>query len=136
ETSAFAPIAKVVVVSLIANVAIAVCKYIAAVVSSSPAMLSEAFHSTADTGNELLLLLGMHRSRRPRARGRASHPAIGPRSGPVDGKSEISSRCKSARIRIDYCSPERTSSKTGPSIAHIFIQPAHSVDSSGPSKAA
>jgi cation diffusion facilitator family transporter len=56
---------KVVSVGLFANVAIAVCKYVAGIVTRSPAMMSEAFHSTADVGNELLLLLGMRRSRRP-----------------------------------------------------------------------
>jgi cation diffusion facilitator family transporter len=56
---------KVVFAGIAANVAIAICKYVAAIVTGSSAMLSEAFHSTADTGNELLLLLGMSRSRRP-----------------------------------------------------------------------
>jgi cation diffusion facilitator family transporter len=56
---------KVVFAGIAANVAIAACKYVAAIITGSSAMLSEAFHSTADTGNELLLLLGMSRSRRP-----------------------------------------------------------------------
>jgi cation diffusion facilitator family transporter len=55
----------VVFVGLFANAAIAVGKYVAGGVTGSPAMMSEAFHSTADVGNELLLLLGMRRSRRP-----------------------------------------------------------------------
>jgi len=54
-----------VIAGVAANIAIAACKYGAAAITSSPAMLSEAFHSTADVGNELLLLLGMSRSRRP-----------------------------------------------------------------------
>jgi cation diffusion facilitator family transporter len=55
---------RVVFVGLFANAAIAVGKYVAGGVTGSPAMMSEAFHSTADVGNELLLLLGMRRSRR------------------------------------------------------------------------
>ncbi|HEX4510686.1 MAG TPA: cation diffusion facilitator family transporter [Burkholderiaceae bacterium] len=55
-----------VLVALAGNVLVAVTKSIAAVVTGSAAMLSEALHSLVDTGNELLLLYGM-RSARKRA---------------------------------------------------------------------
>ena len=56
---------KVVDAAIIANLAIAAAKYTAAALTGSSAMLAEALHSTADTGNELLLLVGMKRSTRP-----------------------------------------------------------------------
>ncbi len=56
---------RVVFAALASNAAIAVSKYVAAAITGSSAMLAEAFHSTADTGNELLLLIGMRRSARP-----------------------------------------------------------------------
>ena len=56
---------RVIYVAIGTNLAIMTCKYAAAIVTGSSAMLAEAFHSTADGGNELLLLLGMKRSARP-----------------------------------------------------------------------
>jgi divalent metal cation (Fe/Co/Zn/Cd) transporter len=53
------------VVAIVANPAIAVCKYIAAAATGSSAMLAEAFHSTADLGNEVLLFVNIKRSARP-----------------------------------------------------------------------
>ena len=48
--------------ALSGNVLVALTKTGAAVWTGSSAMLSEAVHSYVDTGNELLLLYGMHRS--------------------------------------------------------------------------
>lgn len=47
------------VAALIGNSLIAVSKFVAAALTSSAAMLAEAFHSVADTGNQVLLLRGI-----------------------------------------------------------------------------
>lgn len=54
-----------ILVALAANIVIAVAKAIGGLLSGSPALLSEAAHSVADSVNEVFLLTALHRSRRP-----------------------------------------------------------------------
>jgi len=56
---------KVIVAALVGNSLIAVTKFIAAAITGSSAMLSEGIHSLVDTGNQVLLLHGLARSRKP-----------------------------------------------------------------------
>ena len=55
----------VVYAAAVGNGLIALTKFGAALYTGSSAMFSEAVHSVADTGNQLLLLYGMHRADRP-----------------------------------------------------------------------
>lgn len=55
----------VIFAALAANLGIAVAKFIAAAISGSSSMLTEGFHSVVDSLNQVLLLYGQHRGRRP-----------------------------------------------------------------------
>ena len=56
---------KSVIAALFGNLLIAITKFIAAAISGSSSMLTEGVHSLVDTGNQVLLIHGMHRASRP-----------------------------------------------------------------------
>jgi len=56
---------KVIYAALAGNGLIAVTKFIAAAITGSSAMFSEGIHSVVDTGNQVLLLHGMRKARKP-----------------------------------------------------------------------
>jgi len=54
---------RAIIAAFSANIGIAITKLIAALISNSASMLAESVHSFADSGNQLLLLLGGRKSR-------------------------------------------------------------------------
>jgi cation diffusion facilitator family transporter len=62
---------KAIVAALLANVGIAITKFIAYLLTFSSSMLAESIHSVADSGNQALLLLGGRRAKRAPTR---EHP--------------------------------------------------------------
>lgn len=60
-----------VLVALTANLLIAIAKTVVSVITGSASMTAEAAHSWADTGNEVFLLIGERRGRKPADR---THP--------------------------------------------------------------
>ena len=55
---------RAIVAALIANIGIAITKFIAFLLTGSSSMLAESIHSVADSGNQGLLLVGGKRARR------------------------------------------------------------------------
>jgi cation diffusion facilitator family transporter len=62
---------RAIIAALLANIGIAITKFIAAAFSGSASMLAEGIHSLADSGNQILLIIGGKRSKRVAT---AAHP--------------------------------------------------------------
>jgi cation diffusion facilitator family transporter len=58
---------RAVIAAFAANLGIALAKFIAFVITGSASMLAESVHSVVDSGNEVLLMIGRGRARRPRS---------------------------------------------------------------------
>lgn len=54
-----------VVAAICGNILVGIVKFIAAFVTGSQAMISEGIHSIVDSGNGILVLFGIHRSKKP-----------------------------------------------------------------------
>jgi cation diffusion facilitator family transporter len=62
---------RAIIAALLANIGIAITKFIAAAFSGSASMFAEGIHSMADSGNQILLIVGGKRAKRAAT---AAHP--------------------------------------------------------------
>lgn len=62
---------RAIIAAMLANLSIAVTKFIAYLITNSSSMLAESVHSVADTGNQVLLLVGGRQAKR---RATPEHP--------------------------------------------------------------
>lgn len=54
-----------VIAAIVSNVLVGIVKFLAAAITGSSAMLSEGVHSIVDSGNDILILVGMKQAKRP-----------------------------------------------------------------------
>ncbi len=103
---------KAIIAAFLANMGIAVAKFVAYLLSGSASMLAEAIHSVADSGNQLLLMLGGRKARRQAPT--SSIPSATVASATCTRSSSRSSCSRSAgcsrSTRASRSSPTRTSS--------------------------
>jgi len=62
---------RAIIAAFLANLGIAISKFVGFIITGSASMLAEAVHSVADTGNQALLMLG---GRRATKRASPEHP--------------------------------------------------------------
>ena len=74
---------RAILYAFVANLGIAIAKLAAAIYTSSGSMLAEAIHSFADSGNQVLLFVGLKQSQKPPDR---NHP-LGYGKSPTSGVS-------------------------------------------------
>ncbi len=55
---------RAIIAALLANIGIAIAKFVAFLITGASSMLAEAIHSLADSGNQVLLLVGGRRAER------------------------------------------------------------------------
>ena len=89
---------RAIIAALLANLGIAVTKFIAFLLSGSSSMLAESVHSLADSGNQVLLLIGGKRAQ-PRGRRRSI------RSATAGSGTSTRSWCRSSCSASAACSP-------------------------------
>ena len=53
---------RAIIAAFLANLGIAISKFVGFIITGSASMLAEAVHSVADTGNQALLMLGGRRA--------------------------------------------------------------------------
>ena len=96
---------KAIIAALLANLGIAVAKFIAFLITASSSMLAETIHSLADSGNQVLLLVG---GKRAGAAGDARTTRSGSAASATSTRSSSRSCC-SASAACSRCTRRTTS---------------------------
>jgi hypothetical protein len=112
-----------VVIAGAANLAIALAKAVAGVLSGSAAMLSEAAHSVADTSTEVLLFTALRRGQRPADERHELHTVqLGPEDVLVAARVDFAD-ASGAGIEAAADEAEERVRRHDPFVRYLFLDP-------------